>query len=182
MQSKSMEHWSTRLFRLLGGTFGAGAIGHEVSPPSAVAVPQEIVLDVDAEDGKTVLRTAAAYLARAHGLDALPVARALERREQAGSTALGYGLAIPHARVPGITQPLTLFLRTRRPIPFGAPDDKPTCGFFIIVVPANGNTDDHLQLLARLAGAFNDRDFRADLSLSTTAQQVDDAFRRRFAH
>jgi PTS system nitrogen regulatory IIA component len=44
------------------------------------------------------------------------------------------------------------------------------------MVPADGATDDHLQLLAMVASAFSDRAFRASLSAATTAAQVDDVF------
>jgi PTS system nitrogen regulatory IIA component len=138
-------------------------------------------LSVDAANAKSLLHTAAAYIARVHDVDIDTVARALERREEAGSTALGYGLAIPHARIPGIEEPLTIFLRTRYAIEFGAPDGKPTSAFFFIMVPQDGDPTEHLQLLASIASAFGDRDFRGDLGLATTAEQVDDAFRRRFA-
>ncbi|MEP6941627.1 MAG: PTS sugar transporter subunit IIA [Betaproteobacteria bacterium] len=61
--------------------------------------PQEVVLDVDVADSKRALEAAADCISRAHGLDGRPIARALLRREQVGSTALGHGVAIPHARI-----------------------------------------------------------------------------------
>ena len=138
--------------------------------------PQEIVLDVDVRDRDGALQMAAAYIARAHALDTGAILRALLRREQVGSTALGQGVAIPHARIPGLARPLTLFLRTRYAIAFDAPDDKPVTNILVIMVPADGATDDHLQLLAMVASAFSDRDFRASLSAATTAVQVDEVF------
>ena len=144
--------------------------------PAAWLRPQEIVLDVDARSATDVLEAAAAYLGRAHALDAAPILRALSRREQVGSTGLGMGIAIPHARIEGIARPLTLFLRTRDPIEFGAPDGKPVSKFLVIMVPADGATDAHLQLLALVAQAFSDRVFREHLSAATTAVQVDDVF------
>lgn len=138
--------------------------------------PQEIVLDVDVPNRGRAIEVAAQYIGRAHGLDAAPIARALWRREQVGSTALGQGIAIPHARIAGIQRPLTLFMRSRYAIEFDAPDGKPVSHFLVIMVPQDGATDDHLQLLARAAEAFADRGFRATLAASTTALQVDRAF------
>jgi nitrogen PTS system EIIA component len=138
--------------------------------------PQEIVLDVDVQDRDRALATAAAYIGRAHGLDPAPIFRALLRREQVGSTALGQGVAIPHARIAGIARPLTLFMRTRLAIAFGAPDGKLVSNLLVIMVPADGAADDHLQLLAAFAEAFSDRAFRASLAASTTALEVDRAF------
>ncbi len=138
--------------------------------------PQEIVLDVEAKSSIRVLELAAAYIGRAHHIEPDPVYRALVRREQAGSTALGHRVAIPHARIAGIERPLTLFMRTRYPIDFAAPDGKPVSNILVIMVPADGATDDHLQLLALVAAAFSDRAFRKTLAIATTAAQVDEAF------
>jgi PTS system nitrogen regulatory IIA component len=138
--------------------------------------PQEVVLDVDVQDGKGAIEVAAAHIGRAHGLDPAPILRALMRREQAGSTALGHGVAIPHGRIAGLARPLTLFMRTRKSIPFGAPDGKPVSTWLVIMVPADGATDEHLQLLALVAGAFSDRDFRASIAAATSPAQVDGVF------
>jgi len=138
--------------------------------------PQEVVLDVDVPNGRRALEMAADRIGRAHALDREPIARALLRREQVGSTALGHGVAIPHARIEGPARPLTLFMRTRHAIPFDAPDGKPVCNLLVIMVPADGATEDHLQLLALVAATFSDRSFRRSLDAATTAAQVDEVF------
>lgn len=138
--------------------------------------PQEVALDVAARNGTHAIELAAAWIGRAHRIDAKAVYRALMRREEAASTALGLGVAIPHARVCGIERPATFFMRTRCPIDFNAPDGKPVSGFLVIMVPADGATDDHLQLLALAASALSDREFRMSLAAATTAAQVDAAF------
>jgi mannitol/fructose-specific phosphotransferase system IIA component (Ntr-type) len=71
--------------------------------------PDEIVLNLDASSRQQAIERAATLLAAARHLDPALVFRALWRREQAGSTALGKGIAIPHARVAGITAPAVLF-------------------------------------------------------------------------
>src|SRR5450631_504492 len=76
---------------------------------------------------------------------------------QTGSTALGAGFAIPHARINGIARPLTLFMRTRLPVAFDAPDGKPVSDLLAIMVPADGAKEDHLQLLALVARLFSAR-------------------------
>jgi PTS system nitrogen regulatory IIA component len=141
--------------------------------------PQEIVLDAQADDRAGVLGIAAERIARAHGLASGPIARALMRREDSISTALGHGVAIPHARIAGIARPLTLFLRTRRPVAFGAPDGEGVSSFFIIMVPMDGDNDAHLALLASVASAFSDRHFRRRLAHATTAPEIEAAFNGR---
>jgi PTS system nitrogen regulatory IIA component len=138
--------------------------------------PQDIVVDVDVWDRRRALELAAARIGRANGLDPAPILRALWRREQVGSTALGQGVAIPHARIAGITRPLTLFIRPKIALAFDAPDGKPVSSLLVIMVPADGATDDHLQLLALVAQAFSEPAFRASLSAASNAAEVAGVF------
>lgn len=134
-----------------------------MDPVEHALCPREIVLDLDVRRKADLLEAIATVLACSCRMQAQPILRALCRREQAGSTAVGDGLAIPHARIPGIDAPVTMFARTRSPIPFGAPDGKPVAEFFIILVPAEGATEAHLRLLRAVAERFSDRIFRAKL-------------------
>ena len=139
--------------------------------------PEEIVLDTELRGRRQVLEAAADAVARRHGLDAAPIFRALWRRELVGSTALGQGVAIPHARVDGIDRPVTVFLRPRLAVDFGAPDGKPVRCILAILVPTNGDTDDHLALLARVAEMFADGEFRTRLANAGSVSEIADAFR-----
>ncbi len=106
-----------------------------------------------------------------------PCFRALWRRELVGSTALGCGIAIPHARIDGIKAPTTLYLRAKWPIDFAAPDGKPVRHLLVIMVPTDGDTDAHLQLLAAVAQGLTERALRDRL----TAANDEGAIRRAFA-
>jgi len=123
--------------------------------------PEGIHVDVPLHDSLHALEFIAAAIAEHHDLEAAPVYRALCRREQAGSTALGAGFAIPHARIPGIDRPLTLLLRTKRPIDFKAADNEPVSLMMAILVPEHGDKADHLRLLALVAELFSEPRFRA---------------------
>jgi PTS system nitrogen regulatory IIA component len=127
---------------------------------AACLEPQTIVLDADVLDRRHALELAAGEIGRLHGLDPEPIVRALWRRETVGSTALGCGVAIPHARIGGIECPMTLYMRPKSAIDFAAPDGEPVIHILIILVPSDGDTDDHLQLLAAVAQLFSDGVFR----------------------
>lgn len=145
------------------------------SPQQRVASslqPDEIILDTELRERRRVLEAAAGAIARKHGLDAAPIFRALWRREQVGSTALGQGVAIPHARIEGIDRPITVFLRPRFAVHFDAPDGKPARCFLVILVPANGDTDEHLGLLALVAEMFADGGVRRRLINARVAAEV----------
>src|SRR5271166_6450351 len=122
---------------------------------------QAVAVDLDVQGKIALLHAAAEMLQRFGRIEAEPIFRALHRREQAGSTGLGNGLAIPHARVPGIDEPVTLFVRTKIPIRFGAPDGKSVSEFFIMLVPAEGAPEAQLQLLRSVAELFSEPAFRA---------------------
>jgi PTS system nitrogen regulatory IIA component len=130
--------------------------------------PVACALDISAIDANAVIRAAADLAATAvPGLDAGVAFRTLWRREQAASTGLGAGIAIPHARIGGLAQPKTFIVRTQQAVDFGAPDGKPVDRFLVILVPALGNPDEHLEMLARLTHATGDVSFRRSLREAT---------------
>ena len=83
-------------------------------------------------------------------------------REGLGSTALGHGVALPHARIAGLPRSIAAFVRTKEPIAFAAADGKPVSNFLVLLVPAQA-MDQHLKLIAEAAALFNDPSFRANL-------------------
>jgi nitrogen PTS system EIIA component len=131
--------------------------------------PQQVALDVDARNKREALAAIASLCAQAHDLPAAPLLRALLRREQAGSTALGHGVAIPHARIEGIEHPLTLFVRTRTPVAFDAADGQPVSHLYAILVPMHSDYQAHLELLARIAEMFSEPELRARVTTASTS-------------
>ena len=138
--------------------------------------PQDIALDLDVHGKTDALRAVAALIQQSYGVEAELIFRALNRREEAGSTGVGNGLAIPHARIPGIDEPVTMFARTMTPIPYGAPDGKPVSELFVILVPAEGANETHLELLRAVAELFSLPGFRATLAAAASAPAVAHAF------
>ncbi len=139
--------------------------------------PQHILLDIDARDGAHVLEVTAATIAQAQQIEPAPIFSALSRREQARSTGLGDGFAIPHARIGDIASPITLFIRTKFGVEFNAPDGEPVSQFLVIMVPADGAKQDHLELLALVAQLFSSQDFRAQLTNAVSSATAADVFK-----
>jgi PTS system nitrogen regulatory IIA component len=127
---------------------------------------KDVVLGLAATDAERACEEIAILAAGRHKLDDALVFRALWRREQIGSTGIGHGVAIPHARIPGITSPIVLFARPKLPIPFGALDQRPVSAFFMILVPEHAN-EEHLRILATVSEMFSDRAFRNRLENAT---------------
>lgn len=86
---------------------------------------QDILLDMQADRKRTALRAMAVRLGERVGASPDAVLAALLRRERLGSTAIGNGVAIPHARLDEISAPAAVFARLQHPVSFGTPDDNP---------------------------------------------------------
>ncbi|MBK5931641.1 PTS sugar transporter subunit IIA [Halochromatium salexigens] len=86
----------------------------------------------------------------------------LNERERLGSTGLGEGVALPHARIAGIDDSVGAFVQLEQGVSFDAPDDRPVDLAFGLLVP-EAATEAHLGLLAGLAERFNDPRLRAAL-------------------
>src|SRR5688500_13014611 len=86
--------------------------------------PEAVVL-TRAENRQQVLEALADRFASVYRLDRAEVLERLEERERLGSTGFGRGVAIPHARVPGLRSPVAAFLRLEAPVAFNAADGMP---------------------------------------------------------
>lgn len=143
-----------------------------------VLAPACIRLDLAAASVRQVLAEAALLLSMQHGLRADQVLDALWKREQLASTALGQGMALPHARIKGLQAPHAAYLRLAPALPFDAPDDKPVRDVFVLLVPERAN-ERHLQLLAAVAELFAEQAFRDRLHQLADPAQACEAFTAR---
>lgn len=130
-----------------------------MNPVGELIRVDDIYLDFDVPDKERLLERLAGMLARRRGLPYATILESLSAREELGSTGLGHGVAIPHARMPQCDAAVGVFVRTRVPIAFDAPDRAPVSMFLALVVPREA-TERHLQLLATAATMFGDRAFR----------------------
>lgn len=81
----------------------------------------------------------------------------LLERERLGSTGLGRGIALPHARIEGITDACGALIQLQSGVDFDAVDNQPVDLAFGLVVPQEA-TQEHLELLARLATLFSNEE------------------------
>ncbi len=95
----------------------------------------------------------------------------LYNRERLGCTALGKGIALPHGRIEGLTEPVISIARLKQPVDYDASDGLPVWLAVCLLVPVNAHNV-HLNLLALLAGKFNDEQFTDDLRQTRTAEAL----------
>jgi PTS system nitrogen regulatory IIA component len=138
---------------------------------AAILSPERIRLNFDISDRGHVFEEVGRIFVGHAGLEAARVAESLAARESLGSTALGQGVAFPHARLKGLRQPLAAYLRLRQPIPFDAPDGNPVEELFVLLVPQQA-TEAHLKLLAQAAQMFGDLFFHDHLRRQKNAADV----------
>ena len=83
-------------------------------------------------------------------------------REENGSTAVGEGIAIPHAKNAAVKAPSLAAMTVPDGVDYEALDDEPSNLLFMIAAPSDGG-DVHLEVLSRLMVILMDEDFRAKL-------------------
>jgi PTS system nitrogen regulatory IIA component len=99
--------------------------------------PTDVMIDVRASNKRTLLQDLAAKAAASLGLRVDQIAPFLLKREELGSTGLGGGVAIPHARLPDLKRPYGLFAKLKQPIEFDAIDEQAVDIVFLLLLPAN---------------------------------------------
>jgi PTS system nitrogen regulatory IIA component len=132
---------------------------------------EDILLDVDAATPERVFNRIATSIGTRHGLREADVVAGLAAREQLGSTGLGHGVALPHARLAGVARTIAGFVRLRPAIDFDAPDGKPVSSLLVLLVPELA-TDAHLVLLAQAASMLGTKALRERLETSVAAPEI----------
>jgi nitrogen PTS system EIIA component len=133
--------------------------------------PASTLVEARTLDKPQLLGELAERAARAVGLDVGPVVSAILAREDLGSTGIGGGIAIPHARLAGIDQPYGLLARLKRPIDFAAIDGKPVDVVFLLL-SSDKPKDEQLSALACATRALRDAETLARLRAAQTGREI----------
>ena len=132
--------------------------------PEAVAV-------IDAADKQSILEQLSEAFARSWGLDSGEVLEHLEERERLGSTGFGRGVAIPHARFPGLSRPVAALLKLRHPADFASADGLPVDLVIGLLSPENSGAT-HLHALAAISRLMRDERVHDALSDAPDAEAL----------
>lgn len=98
------------------------------------------------------------------------VAAAMER-ERLGSTGVGSGVALPHARIDGVDRVHAAFARLESPLDYDAVDDRPVDLVALIIAPSNAGGE-HLRALAQISRRLRREDVRARLRVAPNAESL----------
>jgi len=115
-----------------------------------LVAPEAILPALKVNNKKQALQELAARAAELTGQNERSIFEVLLQREKLGTTAVGYGVAIPHGKLPKLEKIFGLFARLDRPIDFEAMDGQPVDLVFLLLAPEGAGAD-HLKALARVS-------------------------------
>ena len=136
-----------------------------------LVAPEAILPALKVNSKKQALQELAARAASLTGQNERAIFEVLLQREKLGTTAVGYGVAIPHGKLPKLEKLFGLFARLERPIDFEAMDGQPVDLVFLLLAPEGAGAD-HLKALARIARLLRDQDVAKKLRASRDAQAI----------
>ena len=140
--------------------------------PSELLDFNSISISNAASSKKRVLEEAAALLSSTiPDIEQEAVYERLLERERLGSTGVGHGVALPHARIDGLQRAYGAFLQLADGVDYDAIDDAAVDLVFALVVPLEA-TEEHLRLLAQLAAIFSDESLCTRLRQGQSEQDI----------
>lgn len=95
----------------------------------------------------------------------------LLERERLGSTGLGQGFAVPHARLDELDQAYGCFIKLDSPVNYDAMDQMPIDLIFVLFIPMD-STEEHLQILASLARIFSQAEISDKIRGCQSSEQI----------
>lgn len=117
--------------------------------------PQAVIPSLKAKTKKQLLQELSDKTSRLTGLSERDIFDALWQRERLGSTGLGHGVAIPHAKLPALKQIVGMFARLPEPIDFDSVDGEKVDLVFLLLAPEGAGAD-HLKALASVSRLLRD--------------------------
>ena len=132
----------------------------------------QIVPDLKARGKQAVMVELCQALARQRpDLDADRLLEVLQERERLGSTGIGDGIAIPHGKLPNLSDLQLAFGRSVAGVDFDSLDGKPAHLFFLVVAPEN-SAGVHLKALARISRLLKSHAVRRELMQAKDAREI----------
>lgn len=133
--------------------------------------PKGVILRGGASSKRQALHAVAEAASHALGIEEGRVFEALMEREALGSTGLGSGVAVPHARLREIDRVTAVFVRLDAPVAYDAVDDRPVDLLFALFAPPKDGAD-HLRALAAVSRALRSPELREQLRQARTVDAI----------
>ena len=129
--------------------------------------PSDVLVGVRMSDKTRLLQDLCRRAASILKIDADKITADILKREELGSTAMGGGVAIPHARIADVKKPFGIFARLKSAIEFDAIDRHPVDLVFLLLLPT-ASAGEQLNALAMVARSLRDADIVRNARHATT--------------
>ena len=143
-------------------------------------IPRKAIIpELKAKDKKGAIQELVQAVRKAHEGEKFNVADivdAIIAREKTGSTGIGEGVGIPHAKVEGVKDVVGAFGRVNPGIDFTSVDGQPVNLIFLILAPPSQN-DAYLQILRKVMAALKKPNFVKFLKQVKAVKDIEDVFR-----
>jgi nitrogen PTS system EIIA component len=136
-----------------------------------LVAPNAIIPALKVNSKKQLLQELAVKAAELCGQSERTILETLLQRERLGTTGVGNGVAIPHGKLPKLTNLFGVFARLDRPVDFESMDNEPVDLVLLLLAPETAGAD-HLKALARVARLFKDADVVRKLRNSRDAEAL----------
>ena len=123
---------------------------------------KSFLVNFEASSKKNVLYELSKLAEKDIKIDSRILLEALTKREKLGSTAVGNGIAIPHANCPDIDKPKVFVALLSNSLDFNANDDQPVDIIFLLLAPENSGSE-HLQALALVSRLLRNKELTTKL-------------------
>jgi PTS system nitrogen regulatory IIA component len=130
-----------------------------------------VMIDVRASDKRELLQEVARKVASILDIPPEQILAELLNRERLGSTGMGGGVAIPHAKMRAIKKPVGVLVRLRSPIEFDAIDGRPVDLVFALLLPLQADAD-QLGALASIARKLRTSEAPSRLRTAKNASEL----------
>lgn len=134
---------------------------------SECIAPENVEIDLNAPSKVRLLQILAKRASASVGIDEQEIFSALESREKLGSTGVGAGIAIPHASITGLKEPIGFVVRLGKPMDFDSIDGAPVDIVCLLLSPL-GSNGSHLTVLSRIARLFRSPEVARDVRNATS--------------
>lgn len=115
-----------------------------------------VLLSLKAKSKRHLLEELAGSASAETGVPQRGIFDVLRERERLGTTGVGGGVAVPHAKLEGLGRLYSCFARLDEPVDFEAVDSEPVDLVFLLLAPQSGSAD-HLKMLGRVSRVLRDR-------------------------
>jgi len=138
---------------------------------------KSIYVNVEEDSKKNLFKKISKVCTSNESIDISSISEKLNERERLGSTGVGDGVAIPHAKIESITETQVLFLKLKKPIDFSSPDKRDVDIIFAIVAPENSESE-HLLILSAISKFLKKKGTLEKVRKLNNAEKIYDYFSR----